>query len=79
MKQLPSLCAALALLFVLSLSVRAGEMTTWVVPPPPPPPPASMTATVAGEITTWGAQTTPESEPLLIEITLSIIQLLSVF
>jgi hypothetical protein len=79
MNKLRKLSAAITLLFVLSLSTRAGEITTWVVAPTPPPPSPSMTATAAGEMTTWGAQQTPDSEPLLAEITLSIFQLLTVF
>lgn len=79
MKHLRKLSAAALLLSVLSLSARAGEITTWGVAPPPPPPPASITATDLGEMTTWGAQSSLESESLLTELTLSVYQLLSVF
>jgi len=79
MKNLCKLCATVSLLFVFSLSARAGDITIWgVAPPPPPPPPVSMTSD-PGEITTWGAQNTVESEPLLTELTLSLVRLLSVF
>ena len=74
MKTLRSFCAAATLILMLSLPAMAGDMTTWVVAPPPPPPPASARAT---EVTTDGSGT--ESETLFSEITLSILQLLSVF
>lgn len=79
MKHLRKLSAAMTLLLVLSLSARAGEITIWGVAPPPPPPPASATTTDPGEMTTWGAQSRPESETLVTEITLTILQLLPVF
>lgn len=83
MKHLQKLCAAVALLVVLSFSARAGEITTWGVAPPPPPPPASATATESGDITTAatgnGTESIIESEPLLTELTLSLLQVLSVF
>lgn len=78
MKHLRKLCAAVTLLFVLSLSARAGEITIWGVAPPPPPP-ASATASAPGEITVWGTQSSLESEALVTDITLSILQLLPVF
>jgi len=81
MKHLQKLCAAVALLVVLSFSARAGEITTWGVAPPPPP--ASATATEPGDITTDatgnGTESTIESETLLTELTLSLLQVLSVF
>jgi len=83
MKHLQKLCAAVTLLVVLSFSARAGEITTWGVAPPPPPPPASATATESGHIATDatdnGTQSAVGSEPLLTELTLSLLQLLSVF
>ena len=83
MKHLQKLCAAVTLLVVLSFSARAGEITTWGVAPPPPPPPASATATEAGDITADatgnGTERTIESETLLTELTLSLLQVLSVF
>ena len=83
MKHLQKLCAAVALLVVLSFSARAGEITTWGVAPPPPPPPASATATEPGDITTDatgnGTESTIESETLLTELTFSLLQVLSVF
>jgi hypothetical protein len=83
MKHLQKFCAAVTLLVVLSFSARAGEITTWGVAPPPPPPPASATATEPGDITTDatgnGTESTIESETLLTEFTLSLLQVLSVF
>jgi hypothetical protein len=79
MKTLRTLCAAVALILMLSLPTMAGDIPTWVVSPPPPPPPASATATDPGEITTWGPQSPLESEALVTELTLSVLQLLSVF
>lgn len=80
MKTLRSFCAAATLILMLSLPAMAGDMTTWVVSPPPPPPPrpASATATEPGDIPSWGTQSSLESGPLLSEITLSILRLLSV-
>lgn len=78
MKTLRSFYAAATLILVLSLPTMAGDITTWGVAPPPPPP-ASATATEPGDIPTWGTESSSESEPLLTEITLSILQLLSVF
>jgi len=83
MKHLQKLCAAVTLLVVLSFSARAGEITTWGVAPPPPPPPASATATEPGHITTDatdnGTESAIGSESLLTELTLSLLQVLSVF
>lgn len=84
MKYLQKLCAAVTLLVVLSFSARAGEITTWgVAPPPPPPPPVSATAIEPGRITTDatdnGTESAIGSESLLTELTLSLLQLLSVF
>lgn len=82
MKRIQEVCAAMMLLFVLTGSALAGHITTDAVPPPPPPP-ASATATAPGHITTDAASNSTESaiesEPLLTELTLSLLQLLSVF
>jgi hypothetical protein len=82
MKHLQKLCAAVTLIVVLSLSARAGEITTWGVTAPPPPP-ASATTTEPGHIgtdaTNTGTESGIESEPLLTQLTLSLLQLLSVF
>jgi len=78
MKSVQQLCAATALLFVLSLSVFGGNIHTDAVPPPPPPPPVSATATAEGELSTGATESTVEST-LITEITLSLLQLLSVF
>jgi hypothetical protein len=79
MKTIRNLCAVMALLIGLSISVIAGEISTNVVSPPPPP--ASATTTAPGHITT-GALTEPtqnavDSQPLMTEITLSLLQLLA--
>jgi hypothetical protein len=78
MKKLQQLCAATMLLFVLSLSALAGNIHTNAVNPPPPPPPESATTTEPGHITTDSAENPTESNTLITEITLSILQLLSV-
>jgi hypothetical protein len=80
MKTIQKLCAAMTLIFVLSIAARAGEISTNVVSPPPPPPSATVAA--PGEIGT-GAATVPaenqvESKTLLSQLTLSLLQLLSV-
>jgi hypothetical protein len=77
MKKIRGLCAATTLLIVLSVSVVAGDISTNAVPPPPPP--ASATATEPGHITTAETESTIESETLIAEITLSLLQLLAVF
>ena len=79
MKTLRSLCVAATLILMLSLPAMAGDMTTWGVAPPPPPPPASATATAPGDIPTWGTQSSLESESVVTEIALSVLQLLSAF
>jgi len=79
MKKLQQLCAATALLFVLSLSAFGGNIHTDAVPPPPPPPDAVTATTDPGEISTGVTGSTVESETLIAEITLNILQLLSVF
>lgn len=77
MKKLQQLCAATTLLFVLSLSALAGNIHTNVVDPPPPPP-ESATTTEPGHITTDSTENLTESNTLITEITLSLLQLLSV-
>lgn len=77
MKKLQQLCAATTLLFVLSLSALAGNIHTNVVDPPPPPP-ESATTTEPGHITTDSTENPTESNTLITEITLSLLQLLSV-
>lgn len=78
MRKLKQLCAATSLLFVLSLSALAGNIHTDFAPPPPPPP-ASTLATSLGDNTNDGTQNPVESKTLITEITLSLLQLLSVF
>ena len=76
MKKLQQLCAAITLLFVLSLSALAGNIHTNVVDPPPPPP-ASVATTESG-LTTETTTDSNEANALFTEITLSLLQLLSV-
>ncbi len=78
MKKIQGLCAAIMLLFALTGSALAGHIGTEAVPPPPPPP-ASATTTEPGHITTDAAESLVEPETLVTEITLSLLQLLSVF
>ena len=78
MTTLRKLCAATTLLFALSLPALAGTIHTDFVPPPPPPP-ASAQAVEPNETTAPVTQTTSETESLITEITLSVLQLLSVF
>ena len=77
MKNLQQLCAATLLLFVLSLSAFAGNIHTNVVDPPPLPP-ESATTTESGLSNTDTATDPNESNTLITEITLSLLQLLSV-
>ena len=82
MKKLQQLCAVATLLFVLSVSALAGNIHTNAVDPPPPPPPDSATMTEPGHVrtdaTTDPTQNTIESNTLITEITLSLLQLLAV-
>jgi hypothetical protein len=81
MKKLQQLCAATTLLFVLSVSVLAGNIHTNVVNPPPPPPEAATTTEpghIGTDATTDSTQNLIESGSLVTEITLSLLQLLSV-
>jgi hypothetical protein len=73
------LCAATTLLFALSLPALAGTIHTDFVPPPPPPPPSSAMAVEPNEKTVPVTETTSETDSLITEITLSVLQLLSVF
>nr|AUN36072.1 hypothetical protein [uncultured bacterium] len=77
MKKLQQLCAATTLLFVLSLSALAGNIHTNVVDPPPPPP-ESVTTTNSGLSSTDAATDSNEANTLFTEITLRLLQLLSV-
>ena len=77
MKKLQNLWAASALLFVMSVSVLAGNIHTDVVPPPPPPS-SAMTAEPV-DSSSLVTNTTVESGSLVTEITLNLVQLLSVF
>ena len=77
MKKIQELAAAITLLVLLSTSALAGEISTNVVSPPPPPT-ASATTTAPGEIPTGATESTVESDTLLTEITLRLLQLLSV-
>lgn len=76
MKKLQQLCRVTTLLFVLSLSASAGDIHTDVVSPPPPP----STSAIATEPnnTVDATQSLVESKTLITEITLSLLQLLSV-
>lgn len=76
MKKICDFCAATTLLIVLSVSVVAGDISTNVVPPPSSP--ASVTTTEPGNITNDETQNAIESETLIAEITLSLLQLLVV-
>ena len=78
MKRIQKLCAAMMLLFVLTGSAVAGHIGTDAVPPPPPPPAASVTAAEPEDTTTHGTQSQLESETLVSETTLGLLQLLFV-
>ncbi len=76
MKTLRNLGAITTLIMVLSITTIAGEITTWVVSPPLPP--VSATVTDVNDLSTTGKQNAIESETLLTEITLRLLQFLSV-
>ena len=82
MRKFQQLCAATMLLFALTGSTLAGHITTGAVDPPPPPP-QSATTTEPGHITT-DTTTDPtqnpiDSDTLVAELSLRLLQLLSVF
>lgn len=77
MKKIHELAAAITLLVLFSISAPAGEISTNVVSPPPPPP-ASAITTAPSEISIGATASTVESDTLLTEITLSLLQLLAV-
>jgi hypothetical protein len=77
MKRFQGLCAATTLLFVLTGSALAGEITTGAVSPPPPPS-ASAIITEPCDTTTDEAGSAPQADSWFSEITLSLVQLLSV-
>lgn len=78
MKKLQNLCAASALVLVLSVSALAGDMHTGVVQPPPPPSAMSV-PTGSGQESTGAIEMPAETNSLVTEIALSLWQLLSVF
>jgi hypothetical protein len=79
MTTLRKLCAATTLLFALSLSTSAGTIHTDAVPPPPPPPPTSAMTVEPTNTAVPVTETAGDTESLIAEITLSVLQLLSVF
>ena len=76
MKKLREICAAAALLIILSLPAMGGHIHTNAVPPPPPPPDSALSIDV-GEPS--GGSTESEVDTLLTEFIVSTLQLLSVF
>ena len=78
MTTLRKLCAATMLLFALSVSGLAGTIHTDAVPPPPPPP-ASAMAVGSADTTVPLTEKASETERLIAGISLSVLQLLSVF
>ena len=80
MKNVQKLCAAVTLIFLLSLPTVAGEITTMAVPPPPSPPPsASAIVSEPNDVRSDEIPGASESDSLITEATLTILQLLSVF
>lgn len=81
MKTFKQLCIAATLVFVLAVSALAGNIHTNVVDPPPPPT-ESATITEPGHIgaekPTDPTQNLVESNTLITQITLSLLQLLAV-
>lgn len=78
MTTLRKICAATTLLFALSIPALAGTIHTDAVPPPPPPPASAMTVETT-DTALPVTETTTETGSLFAEITLSVLQLLSVF
>jgi hypothetical protein len=78
MKKVRETCAAVALLILLSLPAMGGHIHTDAVPPPPPPP-ESATVSEPDENASGSTESAFESETLFTDITVSILQLLSVF
>jgi len=78
MKKIRAICAVLMLLTMLSFSAMGGHIHTNAVPTPTPSP-ESATAWESGETRTDTAEGATVSDNLLAEITVNILQLLSVF
>lgn len=78
MKNVQNFCAAVTLMFLLSLPMVAGEITTMAVPPTPPPS-ASAIVSEPNDIRSDEIPSASESDSLITEVTLTILQLLSVF
>lgn len=75
MKTCKTVCATIALLFVLSVSVLAGDIHTNGAVAPPPPPPANAMIAVSEET----GEPEIERVGLVTEITLNLLLLLSVY
>jgi hypothetical protein len=71
MKKIRAMCAALTLLIMLSFSTMGGHIHTDAVPTPTPTPTPEFAASEP--------DSEAETDTLLAEITVSILQLLSVF
>ena len=78
MKKLREICAAAALLIILSLPAMGGHIHTDAVPPPPPPPDSAVSTDI-GEPSGDSADGGSVSDTLLTELIVSTLQLLSVF
>ncbi len=84
MKELQKLCAATTLIFVLTFSGFAGDITTGAPQPATgdmstPTPAASASVTESAQISTGEIDYPALPEDLVTEITLGLLQLLSVF
>ena len=77
MKKLRKLSTAATLVFVLSVSTLAGDISTGAPSPQHITPPDASTATNTGDISTGAREL--KSSPLIVEISLNLLQLLSVF
>ncbi len=80
MKRIKQLSMAGIITVVLAITTFAGEIHTGVAAPPPPPPQAAYSATEPSDISGVGEILIPIAPSgLATEITLSLLQLLSVF
>ncbi len=77
MKRLKQFSIAILLSLAFTVSVPAGEIQIGKTPPPPPPP-SSAVAVEPSDTSAGETQSPSESDSLITEITLAVLQLLTV-
>ncbi len=78
MNKLQKLGAAITLVLLLSVPIAAGDIHTGIVSPPPPPPMSGL-RTNADAMDKAQTAESLETDSLVTEITLSLLQLLALY